>query len=45
MADQNLTITDNRTGKTYTVAVENGAIKATDLRQIKLDGDDAGLCT
>ncbi|MFN7935622.1 MAG: citrate synthase [Bryobacteraceae bacterium] len=45
MADQNLTITDNRTGKTYTVAVENGAIKATDLRQIKLDADDAGLCT
>jgi citrate synthase len=45
MADQNLTITDNRTGKTYTVAVENGAIKATDLRQIKLNADDPGLCT
>jgi len=45
MADQNLTITDNRTGKTYTIGVENGAIKATDLRQIKLDGDDQGLCT
>jgi len=45
MADQNLTITDNRTGKTYTIGVENGAVKATDLRQIKLDGDDQGLCT
>jgi citrate synthase len=45
MSNQNLTITDNRTGKTYTVAIENGAIKATDLRQIKASDDDAGLCT
>lgn len=45
MADQTLTITDNRTGKTYNIAVENGAIRATDLRQIKLDGEDPGLST
>ncbi|MCC6395356.1 MAG: citrate synthase [Bryobacterales bacterium] len=45
MSNQNLTITDNRTGKTYTVAIENGSIKATDLRQIKTLDDDAGLCT
>ncbi|MCC6364335.1 MAG: citrate synthase [Bryobacterales bacterium] len=45
MSNQNLTITDNRTGKNYTVAIENGAIKATDLRQIKASDDDAGLCT
>ncbi len=38
-----LHITDNRTGKSYEVAIENGAIRAIDLRQIKVDGDDFGL--
>jgi citrate synthase len=38
-----LTITDNRTGKTYEVAVEDGTIRATALREIKLDEDDFGL--
>ena len=45
MSDQTITITDNRTGKTYTLPVEHGAIKASDLRQIKTAEDDAGLCT
>ncbi|GGI09545.1 citrate synthase [Egicoccus halophilus] len=38
-----LTITDNRTGRTYEVPVEDGAIRAMDLRQIKVDDDDFGL--
>jgi len=36
MADT-LTITDNRTGKQYDVPIHDGAIKATDLRQIKIN--------
>lgn len=38
-----LTITDNRTGKTYTVPVADGAIRSMDLRQIKTSDDDFGL--
>jgi citrate synthase len=38
-----LTITDNRTGQTYEVEVNDGAIKAMDLRQIKVSDDDFGL--
>jgi citrate synthase len=40
-----LTITDNRTGKTYEVPIEHGTIRATDLRQIKVRPDDFGLMT
>jgi len=40
-----LTITDNRTGKQYEIPVENGTIKAMDLRQIKAGDDDFGLMT
>ena len=40
-----LTITDNRTGATYEVAVEDGTIRATALRAIKIDDDDFGLMT
>ena len=45
MGDQKdtLTVTDNRTGKTYELPVEDGAIRAMDLRQIKVDDDDFGL--
>ncbi len=38
-----LTITDNRTGQTYDVEVNDGAIKGMDLRQIKVSEDDFGL--
>jgi citrate synthase len=38
-----LTVTDNRTGKTYEVPIDDGAIKATDLKRIKLDDGDPGL--
>ncbi len=31
-----LTITDNRTGKTWTLPLQNGCIRAADLRQIKV---------
>ncbi|HEY2438391.1 MAG TPA: citrate synthase [Solirubrobacteraceae bacterium] len=40
-----LTITDNRTGKTYEVPIENETIRAMELRQIKVHEDDFGLMT
>ncbi len=40
-----LTIVDNRTGKKYDVPVQNGTIRAMDLRQIKAGPDDFGLMT
>ncbi|MEW4489365.1 citrate synthase [Thalassoglobus sp. JC818] len=42
---ESLTITDNRTGKTYELPVENDTIRALDLRQIKVNDDDFGLMT
>jgi citrate synthase len=35
-----LTVIDNRTGKKYDIPIQNGAIKATDLFQIKVTDDD-----
>jgi citrate synthase len=40
-----LTITDNRNGKSYEVPINDGTIKAIDLRQIKVSSDDFGLMT
>ncbi|HLW86355.1 MAG TPA: citrate synthase [Candidatus Sulfotelmatobacter sp.] len=40
-----LTITDSRTGRNYTVPIENGTIRAMDLRQIKTSPEDFGLMT
>ncbi|MFI5197869.1 MAG: citrate/2-methylcitrate synthase, partial [Thermoanaerobaculia bacterium] len=40
-----ITITDNRTGKAYELPVENGTIRALDLRKIKTDEHDFGLMT
>ncbi|HEY2772484.1 MAG TPA: citrate synthase [Candidatus Binatia bacterium] len=45
MANDSLTITDNRTGKTYELPIEEGTIRALDLRQIKAGADDFGLMT
>ena len=42
-AKNSLTITDNRTGKTYEVPIECGTIRTMDLRQIKVSDDDFGL--
>jgi citrate synthase len=40
MASETLTIIDNRTGKKYEIPIKNGAVKATDLYQIKVTEDD-----
>ncbi len=45
MSDDSLTITDNRTGKQYELSIQDGTIKAMDLRQIKVSNDDFGLMT
>jgi citrate synthase len=45
MPKDSLTITDNRTGQSYEVPIENGTIKAIDLRKIKTDEKDFGLMT
>ena len=53
MSKDSLTITDNRTGKSYEIPIENGTIKALDLRQIKSQtreardyygGEESGRC-
>jgi citrate synthase len=44
MADT-LTITDNRTGRQYELPIQDGAIRAMDLRQIKVNADDFGMMT
>src|SRR5918911_1020325 len=40
-----LSITDNRTGKKYELPIQDGTIRAMDLRQIKNGPDDFGLMT
>jgi len=45
MPQDTLTITDNRTGHSYTLPVENGTIRAMDLRKIKTGQEDFGLMT
>jgi len=45
MSEQSLTIRDDRNGKSYTLPIENGAVRAMDLRQIKTNADDFGLMT
>ena len=42
-ASDSLTITDNRTGKTYEVPIEDGTVRATALRDIKVNDDDFGV--
>ena len=45
MPQDTVTITDNRTGQSYTLPVENGTIRAMDLRKIKTGPEDFGLMT
>ena len=45
MSENSLTIVDNRTGKQYQLPIQDGTIKAMDLRQIKVSDDDFGLMT
>jgi len=44
-ATDTLSVTDNRTGKTYELEISDGTVRATDLRQIKVSDDDFGLMT
>ncbi len=40
---ETLTVTDNRTGRTYELPITDGTIRGIDLRSIKVDDDDFGL--
>jgi citrate synthase len=40
-----LTVTDNRTGKTFELDITDGTVRAMDFRQMKVDEDDFGLMT
>jgi citrate synthase len=42
-ARESLSVTDNRTGKSYELEIQNGTVRAMDLRGIKVDDDDFGL--
>jgi citrate synthase len=44
-ARDTLTVTDNRTGRSYEIEVSDGTVRATDFRQIKVSDDDFGLMT
>jgi citrate synthase len=44
-ATDSLTVTDNRTGRTYEIPIEDGTIRAPALRDIKVAEDDFGLMT
>jgi citrate synthase len=40
---ESLTVTDNRTGRSYELPIADGTVRAMDLRQIKVDEDEFGL--
>ncbi|MGA9061021.1 MAG: citrate synthase [Terracidiphilus sp.] len=43
MPSSTLTVTDNRTDRTYTLPIEDGTVRAMDFRQIKAGENDFGL--
>ncbi len=43
MASNTLTITDNRTGRNYTLPIENGTVRSMDMRQMRTSEEDFGL--
>jgi len=43
--DDTLSVTDNRTGKSYEIPIEDGTVRAMALRDIKVSEDDFGLMT
>ena len=45
MPKDSLSVTDNRTGRSYELPVVDGTIRAVDLRQIKTSEEDFGLMT
>src|SRR6476469_4815235 len=40
-----LSVTDNRTGRSYEIEITDGTVRSTDFRQIKVADDDFGLTT
>src|SRR3954467_15163266 len=44
-AAETLSVTENRSGESYEVEIEDGTVKAMDFRQIKVSDDDFGLMT
>jgi citrate synthase len=40
---ETLTVTDNRTGRTYQIPITDGTIRATDLKKVKAGDSDPGL--
>src|ERR1700752_3224619 len=44
-ARDTLSVTDNRTGQTYEIPIQDGTIRATELRKIKVDAEDFGIMT
>jgi citrate synthase len=42
---ESLSVTDNRTGRSYDIEIKDGTVRAMDLRQIKVDEEDFGLMT
>jgi len=40
-----LSVTDNRTGRSYEIEIADGTVRSTDFRQIKVSDDDFGLMT
>jgi citrate synthase len=43
MAGDSLSVTDNRTGKSYELPITDGTVRAMDLRQIKVDDGEFGM--
>ena len=43
MSKDTLTVTDNRTGRTFELPITDGTIRALDLREIRVDEKDFGL--
>jgi len=45
MPEDSLSVTDNRTGNTFEIPIENGVVRAMEFRQMKTSEDDFGLMT
>jgi citrate synthase len=45
MPEDSLSVTDNRTGNTFELPIENGVVRAMEFRQMKTSEDDFGLMT
>ena len=43
MAKDSLSVTDQRTGKNYELSIKDGAVRAADFRNVKVDAEDFGL--